>query len=71
MSIFSIAGKGLKLDSAADIQPYLDELAALNDVKHINIMGNTIGIAASKALGEALKKQHSSIIFLIPYWSTA
>lgn len=59
MSIFSIAGKGLKLDSAADIQPYLDELAALNDVKHINIMGNTIGIAASKALGEALKKQHS------------
>lgn len=57
MSTFSIAGKGLKLDSAINIQPYLDELTTLSDVKHINIMGNTIGIDASKALGKILNKQ--------------
>lgn len=57
MTEFSIAGKGLKFDSAEDIQKYVDELKALKNVTSINLMGNTYGVEASKALAEGLKNQ--------------
>ncbi|KAA8911352.1 hypothetical protein TRICI_003837 [Trichomonascus ciferrii] len=55
MTVFSLNGKGLKLDSAEDIQPHLDELKKLQNVTEIDLVGNTYGIEASKALGEAVK----------------
>lgn len=56
MTVFSLKGKGLKLDTAEDIQPYLDELKKLENVTEIELVGNTYGIEASKALGEAVKE---------------
>lgn len=55
--IYSIAGKAYKFDNVTDIQPYLDELttkAASNTIKKLDFSGNTIGIEASKALGDVL-----------------
>lgn len=52
---FSIKGQGLKLDSAADMQPHLDALAVLGpDVEEIHLGGNTLGIEACEALAKVL-----------------
>ena len=56
-NVFSISGKGLKLDSAKDIEPYLDQLKAVENLKEVNVMGNTFGIEASKALAKALENK--------------
>lgn len=53
--VFSIAGKAIKLDSRADIEPYLKELDAMKNVRKIDFSGNTIGIEASKHLADSLK----------------
>ncbi|KAG8991301.1 Serine--tRNA ligase, mitochondrial [Tulasnella sp. 427] len=53
--LYSIRGKGLKLNTASDIQPYLDEMKAVEGLEEIQFGGNTLGIEASIALGEALK----------------
>ena len=53
--IFSIHGRGLKLDTREDIAPILAEHdPAL--VEEIHFGGNTIGIEASQALAEFLTK---------------
>ena len=39
--IFSLKGKGLKFDTAADVETYLRDLAAKSDVEAIDISGNT------------------------------
>lgn len=53
---FSIKGLGLKLTSAADIEPHLDALRALgDDVQEVHLGGNTLGVEASEALAEVLK----------------
>ncbi|CCF56643.1 hypothetical protein KAFR_0B03460 [Kazachstania africana CBS 2517] len=59
--VFSIASKALKLSSADDINPILDDLLKLSKVKKIDLSGNTIGIEASKALSECIAN-NSSII---------
>lgn len=51
--IFSIEGKGLKLDTAADLEPHVAELRA-NDVEEVRLLGNTLGVEACKTLGEIL-----------------
>ena len=55
MSIYSIHGKGLKLDTRADIEPYLREIQA-EVLEEIHLGGNTIGIEAAQALAEVLQK---------------
>lgn len=58
--IFSIHGKGLKLDTASDAQPYVDALQAMGqDVKEIHFGGNTLGVEACKALAEVIKTKSS------------
>lgn len=56
-TLFSIAGRGLKLDTAEDVQPFVDQIKETKNLKEVVIMGNTIGVEASKALAEALKNQ--------------
>jgi Ran GTPase-activating protein 1 len=51
--LFTIEGKGLKLDSAADIEHHIKELRA-NDVEEVRLLGNTLGVEACKVLGEVL-----------------
>lgn len=53
MSTFSLAGRGLKLDTKEDIEPHLTTLR--DDVSSIDLSGNTLGVGASEALAEKLK----------------
>lgn len=53
--IFSLEGKGLKLDTAADAEPHIKSLRAMEDVEEVRLLGNTLGVEACKALGEVLE----------------
>ena len=52
--VFSIKGKGLKLNTRADIEPHLAELKAVPEVEKVEFGGNTLGVEASEALAEVL-----------------
>lgn len=52
--IFSLEGRGLKLDTAEDLEPLIADLRANNDVEEVRILGNTLGVGACKLLGEVL-----------------
>jgi Ran GTPase-activating protein 1 len=52
--IFSLEGKGLKLDTEADLEPHIAPLRSLEDVEEIRLLGNTLGVGACKLLGEVL-----------------
>ena len=53
--VFSIEGKGLKLDSAEDVEPHIKALRENAVVEEVRLAGNTLGIEASKALGAVLE----------------
>jgi len=57
--IFSLEGKGLKLDTADDLEPYIAELRAMDDVEEVRLHGNTLGVGACKLLGEVLSTKKS------------
>lgn len=52
--VFSLHGKGLKLNSRADIEPYLKDVPIT--IEEIHLGGNTIGVEAAEALAEFLAK---------------
>ncbi|KAF9483425.1 RNI-like protein [Pholiota conissans] len=54
-TIFSLHGKGLKLDTRADLEPYLKDVDP-TIIEEIHFGGNTIGVDASEALSEFLSK---------------
>ncbi|KAJ1948247.1 Ran GAP Rna1 [Linderina macrospora] len=53
--IYSLEGKGLKLTTAEDIAPYLEELRSVESLEEVRLNGNTIGPEAAQALASALK----------------
>ncbi|KAH7124158.1 hypothetical protein B0J11DRAFT_488981 [Dendryphion nanum] len=53
--VFSLEGKVLKLDTAADIEPHIKDLEANDDVEEVRFLGNTLGIGASEALAKVLE----------------
>lgn len=53
--MYSLHGRGLKLDTKADIEPYLKELQALGHVEEIHIGGNTLGAPACQALAAVIE----------------
>lgn len=55
MSIFTLLGQGLKLDTRADIEPHLATLDS-EKLEEIHLGGNTLGVEACEALGELLAK---------------
>lgn len=55
MSIFTLHGQGLKLDTRADIEPHLATLDPTT-LEEIHLGGNTLGVEACEALGEVLAK---------------
>ncbi|KAJ5594414.1 Ran GTPase-activating protein 1 [Penicillium hispanicum] len=57
--IFSLNGKGLKLDSAEDIEAHIKPLTEETDYTEIHFGGNTLGIGASERLAAALTTQKS------------
>ncbi|KAJ1972689.1 Ran GAP Rna1 [Dimargaris xerosporica] len=64
-NVFSLEGKGLKLTTAADAQPYIDLLKAIPKLELIQLNGNTIGPEAAKALAAALKDQDALKVALL------
>lgn len=54
---FSLEGKGLKLDTAEDIEPHIKPLQDATDIEEVHLLGNTLGIGASEALAKALESQ--------------
>lgn len=59
---FSLAGQQLKLNSAADLAPHAEKLAAQSTVTKIDISGNTIGIEASEALAAAILQHKETLV---------
>jgi Ran GTPase-activating protein 1 len=57
--IFSLEGKGLKLDTAADLEPHIESLRSMSDVEEVRFLGNTLGVEACKTLGEVLETKKS------------
>ncbi|KAF8635370.1 hypothetical protein AX15_000375 [Amanita polypyramis BW_CC] len=53
--VFSLQGRGIKLDTRADIEPYLQGVDPTK-IEEIHFGGNTLGVEAAKALGEFLAK---------------
>ncbi|KAI9819624.1 MAG: hypothetical protein M1827_007074 [Pycnora praestabilis] len=53
--IFSLEGKGLKLDTAADTESHLDALRNNDTVEEIRLGGNTLGVEACKLLASVLE----------------
>lgn len=53
--VFSIHGKGLKLTSAEDAEPYVKALHEMGqEVNRIHLGGNTLGIEACEALAKVI-----------------
>lgn len=52
-STFRLPGSGLKLESAADIKPYLDKLPS--DVESVHFGGHSLGVGACEAIAKALR----------------
>ena len=57
LQVFSLEGKGLRLDSAQDIEPHIQPLKDNADVEEVHLQGNTFGIEASKALAAVLEQK--------------
>ena len=52
----SFKGKSLKLNSAEDGEIIARDVAAIHKLEALELSGNTLGVEASKAIAEALKK---------------
>ncbi|TVY27712.1 Ran GTPase-activating protein [Lachnellula hyalina] len=53
--IFSLEGKGLKLDTKEDVEAHIKPLREMDDVVEVRLLGNTLGVEACKVLGEVLE----------------
>jgi Ran GTPase-activating protein 1 len=62
--IFSLEGKGLKLTTAEDIEPHIQDLKSNDDVEEIKFLGNTLGIGASEALAKVLESKKKLQVWL-------
>ena len=56
---FSLAGRGLKLDTADDVRQHMQALATSSSIKNIDLSGNTFGVSACEALAPLLSSQRS------------
>ncbi|KAJ3035321.1 hypothetical protein HK097_004240, partial [Rhizophlyctis rosea] len=52
--VYSLEGKGLKLNTEDDAKPYVDEIVAVNGLTEIRLAGNTFGVGAGKAIAAAV-----------------
>lgn len=57
--VFSLEGKGLKLDTAADVDAHVAALRENDAVEEVRLLGNTYGVEACKVLGEILATKKS------------
>ena len=53
--IFSILGKNLKANTAADLEPYLTELKQMEGVEEVHLGGNSLGVEACEAFAKVFE----------------
>ena len=63
--VFSLEGKGLKLDTTTDIEFHIKELRAMDDVVEVRFQGNTLGINACRIIGEVLETKKTLEVYLL------
>jgi len=56
---FSLAGKGLKLDTKEDLEKHIQPLIDSLTVTHVDLSGNTFGVSACTALASILASKSS------------
>lgn len=67
--VFSLEGKGLRLDTAAEIEPHINALRDNNGVEEIRLGGNTLGTEACQALAKVLEtKKTLQVQYLLGLW---
>ncbi|CAG8578741.1 17338_t:CDS:2 [Acaulospora morrowiae] len=54
---FSIAGRGLKLDTAEDAQEFVDSILSQENLEKVILSGNTFGVEAAQAIAKALEQK--------------
>jgi hypothetical protein len=57
--IFSLEAKGLKLDTAADVEPHIRALRDMKDVEEVRFLGNTLGVEACETIAKVLEEKKS------------
>jgi Ran GTPase-activating protein 1 len=60
-STFSLAGEGLKLNTAEDLSSHIQSLIESKDVTHVDLSGNTFGVPACEALAPILSSKSSTL----------
>ncbi len=55
--VFNIEGKGLKLQTAEDVQDFVDAILETEDLEQVTLSGNTFGVEAAQAIAGALKRK--------------
>jgi Ran GTPase-activating protein 1 len=60
-NIFSLAGEGLKLNTAEECHSHFAPLDKSKDVTHIDLSGNTFGVPACEALAPILTSKSSTL----------
>lgn len=58
-SVFSLEGKGLKLETASDIEAHIKPLLDSTSITEVRLGGNTFGVPACERLATALAAQKS------------
>jgi Ran GTPase-activating protein 1 len=53
--VFSLEGKSLKLTTAQDIEPHIQDLKSNDKVEEVRLLGNTLGVEASEVLAKVLE----------------
>lgn len=62
---YSLQGKGLKLNTAADVAEFCTEMDAVPGLTEICLSGNTFGVEAAKAISKSIAKQTClKVVFL-------
>ena len=54
---FSLAGRGLKFETAEDLREHVKPLATSTNITHVDLSGNTFGVPACEALAPLLSSQ--------------
>lgn len=63
--VFSLEGRGLKLDTAADVEAHIKPLRESQDAEEVRLLGNTLGVEACKVLGEVLETKKTLKVRLL------
>ncbi|KFY61282.1 hypothetical protein V496_05087 [Pseudogymnoascus sp. VKM F-4515 (FW-2607)] len=53
--VFSLEGKGIKFNSAEDVEAHIKPLREMEDVEEVRLQGNTVGIEAAAAFADVLR----------------